>query len=186
MDGSLQQLLDGDYTPLEQLYSECMDYFVRLACHRFSCLAAEAEDAFQLAIIATYNNVDSERLRHLTCTLRTYVIGVALHKLINMMEHGEVHLRYCEDQSSGGMPFAKNKIEDDMNREYTQFCLDCCLEQLTKEERSVIELRCIEEEEEETVAEKMNYSNPGTVRNVKSRALKKMRKNGKKPDGYGA
>jgi RNA polymerase sigma factor (sigma-70 family) len=164
MEGCIQKMKDGDFSPLNKLYSSCFDRFVCRACRIYKCKRAEAKDAYQEAIIATFEDVRSGTISCFTHGIKAYVNRLATNTLIDIIDHNEVHSKFCERHRSGSEPIINNDAEAEIESEHFNSLLQRSLNRLKPKDREIFELFYFKHFDYQAIASAMNYSNVDSVR----------------------
>src|SRR5688572_5880036 len=80
----IKKFKDGNDDVLKEMYQSYEDPFITWACRHFNISRDEGKDIFQLAVITFYSNVKSEKLQHLTCTVKTYLFSIGRKLLLKL------------------------------------------------------------------------------------------------------
>jgi RNA polymerase sigma factor (sigma-70 family) len=173
MERCIEQLINGDYSPLGELYGPCFSKFM-VWVRRNSYDPDDAEDAFMDALLATAKNAQTGKLVSLTNGLDPYVLRIAKNLLINLDKHNNINERYSEEQYSGMDIFKGNDHETCVGREHFIALLNRCIDQLKPREQCVFRLYYFDELDYETIAHRLQYTNVHSVRNLISLTLNKI------------
>jgi RNA polymerase sigma factor (sigma-70 family) len=165
MERCIEQMRNGDYSPLEELYPGCFNGFVLWACDKYKCSIDLARDAFQGAIIATTDNVTSGVLVSLPYGPKPYVIKTARNMLIDMLDHDRMHVDYDEAQMTGTEPFLITDFEDKIDRAHLHALVQKSIMRLKPKEQIIFKQYYYEELDLDAIASIMRYNNVHSVRN---------------------
>lgn len=174
----LEEIRAGSYTPLKELYRTARYEFISLALGKFpKTREDEAEDAFQDAIVITYDKILKRELTTLTSTLKTYVFSVGLNRVRNeVSKRSNQHLILSTLHAN-----QKDQTPDDADarREELIRKLMGHLDQLNEGDRKVLELYYLQGYSMESIASEMGLANANVAKKKKHFALKKLHRTAK-------
>lgn len=138
----------------------------------FGANEEQAKDAFQEALIAFHQNICSKKLTELTCSVRSYLFQLGIHKILNLLKK-ERRLTYDNDlQLIQGKEFEDYMNEDRL--ESIQEQIGKALEKLPEDCRKVLKLYYYHNYDMDSIAREMGYKNADTAKSKKLLSMKKL------------
>jgi RNA polymerase sigma-70 factor (ECF subfamily) len=168
----LERILDGDDSPIFDLYKLYRNEFITWSKHSFKCSDEQAKDAFQEAVLDFHQNVISGHLTELSSTIKTYLFQIGKHKLLNIQKkesrmtyHDALHL--IENGEMGSFMEEEQKA-------YNQEQISKAIEKLPEDCQKVLKLFYFSEYDMESIAREMSYKNADTAKSKKSLCMKNL------------
>jgi len=168
----IAEILRGNDACLNELYRLHRNTFVNMVWRDFGANEEQAKDAFQEAMIAFHHNICSKKLTVLTCTVRSYLFRLGIHKILNLQKK-EQRLTYDIDLQL----IQGKEHEDFMNEdrlETIQEQIGKALEKLPEDCRKVLKLYYYHGYDMDSIAREMGYKNADTAKSKKSLSMKKL------------
>ena len=169
----IERIKNGDKTQLEIIYKSHKFEFISWLTNKFKCTEDEAKDVYQFAIMTLYDNIRSEKLSELSSSVKTYLFAIGKHKILEQKKASVRFIPKIDDQIAE-VPDV-GKWEDEMYEESLQL-VETCLDRLGEPCKSLLELYYYHSMSMEEIAERMNYKNRYTAKNLKYKCINRLRK----------
>lgn len=172
MEVPAQHPLPADQAWYSALYGEHRNAFLKWAQQHYGVEADAAKDAFQEAVVVLYRKAKSGELSALQCSVRTYLFAVGRNQLLN-------HLRVVKrhtDLDGDGIPehlLGTNDMEG-QERELIAEQVRQKLDELKPDDRRVLELYYLEDQDMDAVAHAMGLKNRNVAKKKKHFALQRL------------
>ncbi|MCH2085333.1 MAG: sigma-70 family RNA polymerase sigma factor [Saprospiraceae bacterium] len=168
----LQALQSKESKALEQLYLSYRKPFIAFA-RRYQANEEDVLDAYQDAVIAFFENVQTGKLNKLSSTIKTYLFSIGKYKLINKLkQNGSKSLiDYTSDIEA---PQA-NFIDDKLELSHRQKTLKAAINELGNTCRELLLLFYYKQYSIEAIQIEMGFKNENTVKANKSRCMKNLK-----------
>ena len=172
-------LRNGNYGRIDELYRDHRDAFVAYAGRQLNCPEEDAADCFQDAVIVFYKNVRSGRLSELTSSIRTYLFAVGKRLVYRRnqqrrrelpTDHEDGHKTAGDDPEALDLSLL-NRYEDDHRRQQ----LAAAIGRLGEACRKILTLKYYHNYPHESIQTALGYSSPGAVRIKAMRCLDKLK-----------
>lgn len=169
----IEKIRNGDKTQLEIIYKSHKFEFINWLTNKFNCSEEEARDIYQFAVMTLYDNIKSQRLSELTSSIKTYLFAIGKHKI---MEQKKASIRFVPkmEEQLTDVPEV-GRWEDEMYEESLQL-VERCLELLGEPCKSLLELYYYHNMSMEEIADRMNYKNRFTSKNLKYKCINRLRR----------
>ena len=169
----IEKIRNGDTTQLEIIYKSHKFEFISWLTNKFNCSEEEARDVYQFAVMTLYENIKSERLSELSSSIKTYLFAIGKHKIL---EEKKASVKFIPklDAQIADLPEV-GKWDDEMYEESLQL-VESCLEKLGEPCKSLLELYYYHSMSMEEIADRMNYKNRFTSKNLKYKCINRLRK----------
>lgn len=168
----IQKLLNGDDTPLYDLYKSYRDEFIVWAKAKYEATEDQSKDAFQEAVLGFYENVTSGRLTQFSSTIKTYLFQIGKYKLLNIQKK-EQRMTYHEALhliDNGEMV----SFMEEKNKAYSQEQISKAIEKLPEDCQKVLKLYYFREYDMDSIARELNYKNADTAKSKKTLCMKNL------------
>jgi RNA polymerase sigma-70 factor (ECF subfamily) len=169
----IEKIRNGDKTQLEVIYKSHKFEFISWLTNKFKCSEDEAKDVYQFAIMTLYDNIRNEKLSELTSSVKTYLFAIGKHKILEQQKASIKFIHKLDDQISD-VPDV-GRWENEMYEESLQL-VETCLEKLGEPCRSILELYYYHSMSMDEIAERMNYKNRFTSKNLKYKCINRLRR----------
>ncbi len=169
----IEKIRNGDKRQLEAIYKEHKVEFVNWITGQYHCSEDDAKDIYQFAIITFYDNIRTEKLSVLNSSVKTYLFAIGKHKALEQKK-ASVKYRYLQEGQELPIPDI-GKWDDDLYEESLQL-VEKCLKQLGEPCKSLLELYYFHGLSMDEIADKMNYKNRFTSKNLKYKCVNRLRR----------
>jgi RNA polymerase sigma-70 factor (ECF subfamily) len=169
----IEKIRNGDKRQLEAIYKAHKVEFVNWITGQYHCSEEDAKDIYQFAIITFYDNIKTEKLNVLNSSVKTYLFAIGKHKALEQQK-ASVKYRYLQEGQELPVPDI-GKWDDELYEESLQL-VEKCLEKLGEPCKSLLELYYFHGLSMEEIADKMNYKNRFTSKNLKYKCVKRLRR----------
>jgi RNA polymerase sigma factor (sigma-70 family) len=156
-------LLEGKRGVLEHLYDAHRAEFLGWASRRFVSTPNDLEDAWQVAVLAFYENTVSGKLKTLDCTVKTFLFGIGANYLKKSHRKLKRILWKDEIDKSLGSSAVINTIEFDDIWEEERIILQAAMEQLRPNCRELLTQRYYHEKTIPEILEATEYASNNAV-----------------------
>lgn len=169
----IENIRNGDKRQLEAIYKAHKVEFVNWITGQYHCSEDDAKDIYQFAIITFYDNIRTEKLSVLNSSVKTYLFAIGKHKA---MEQKKASVKYRYLQEGQELPIPDiSKWDDDLYEGSLQL-VEKCLEKLGEPCKSLLELYYFHGLSMDEIADKMNYKNRFTSKNLKYKCVNRLRR----------
>lgn len=164
-NGILNEEGMADHRAVSHLYEKYRGEFIAYARKSFSLSTEQAVELYQDCFVALYENVKSGKLTELTCSLKTYLLGIARHKIFNRWRDDKPTTELQpEDMVSGNEEWDElQQSTYDMVQKMEEPC------------NTILTLYYWEECSMSEIARRMNYSGAQVAQNRKLRCMRKLK-----------
>jgi RNA polymerase sigma-70 factor (ECF subfamily) len=169
----IEKIRNGDKRQLEAIYKAHKVEFVNWITGQYHCSEDDAKDIYQFAIITFYDNIRTEKLSVLNSSVKTYLFAIGKHKALEQKK-ASVKYRYLQEGQELPIPDI-GKWDDDLYEESLQL-VEKCLKQLGEPCKSLLELYYFHGLSMDEIADKMNYKNRFTSKNLKYKCVNRLRR----------
>jgi RNA polymerase sigma factor (sigma-70 family) len=169
----IEKIRNGDKRQLEAIYKAHKVEFVNWITGQYHCSEDDAKDIYQFAIITFYDNIRTEKLNVLNSSVKTYLFAIGKHKAMEQKK-ASVKYRYLQEDQELPIPDI-SKWDDDLYEESLQL-VEKCLEKLGEPCKSLLELYYFHGLSMDEIADKMNYKNRFTSKNLKYKCVNRLRR----------
>lgn len=169
----LESIRNGEKAQLENLYKAHKQEFINWVTGKYSCGNEEAKDAFQFAIITLYENLRSRRITELNSSIKTYLFSIGKHKIL---EQYKASVRYSLKFEEETVEIEDiNKWDNELYEESLQK-VEKCLDKLGEPCKTLLQLYYYHGMSMDEIAERMQYKNRLTSKNLKYKCINRLRK----------
>ena len=159
---------DEALTSIYQMYREdCITWLQK----SYNCTREESLDIFQTTVVILYDNVISEKLSHLTSDMKTYLMGIARNKALEMIRKKKKST-YIEPLDSW-VDYVKEDQEEAILEEQI-LAASKALNQIGDPCKSLLRYFYYQNKNMEDISKIMGYKNADTVKNKKYKCLKRL------------
>jgi RNA polymerase sigma-70 factor (ECF subfamily) len=169
----IEKIKNGDKAQLEAIYKAHKVEFVNWITTQYHCSESDAKDIYQFAIITFYDNIRNEKLSQLNSSVKTYLFAIGKHKVLEQKK-AAIKFRYLPEEQEPAMPDI-GKWDDELYEESLQL-VEKCLVKLGEPCKSLLELYYFHGLSMEEIADKMNYKNRFTSKNLKYKCINRLRR----------
>ena len=169
----LDSIRNGEKAQLEALYKSHRQEFINWVSGKYSCSTDDAKDAFQFAIITLYENLRSNRITQLNSSIKTYLFAVGKHKIL---EQKKSSIRFSHKLNEEITEFEDISKWDNDLYEHSLQVMQKCLDKLGEPCKSLLQLYYYHGLSMDEIAERMEYKNRMTSKNLKYKCINRLRK----------
>ena len=169
----LESIRNGDKTQLEALYKAHKLEFINWVSTKYGCSSEDAKDAFQFAIITLFENLRANRIKQLNSSIKTYLFAVGKHKILEQQKSA---IRFTHKLNEDITEFEDIYKWDNDLYEQALRVIEVCLEKLGDPCKSLLQLYYYHGLSMDDIAEKMQYKNRLTSKNLKYKCINRLRK----------
>ena len=159
---------------LEEIYSEYRDEFLQWAIRNHKCTIEEAKDVFQTSIIIFYENVRSGKVTEISTKVKTYLFGIGKNKILELLRAKKKMVFEYKDELFRETDYR----EDDIDEAYEENLkkVEISLMKLGDPCKSILGQFYYHKKSMVEIAEVFGYKNSDTVKNLKYKCLKRLRR----------
>lgn len=175
-DDVIAKIKLGDGEELKKIYIEYRVEFLRWAVKKFNFSIDEAKDIYQYAVVELYENVLHGKLVNLNSTVKTYLFAIGKYKAFDYYKKKVVS---SDDFDFSTYASNQNPWEDEEAANLMEVKFEVLEEgivQLGNPCKSILEHFYYYKKKSEEIAEIMGYKNSDTVKNLRHKCLKRLRK----------
>jgi len=171
----LEKIKNGDKSQLDAIYNNYKPEFISWITRQYRCETEDAEEYYQYAIVTFYDNIISNKLTKLECSIKTYLFAIGRNKFL---EKTKSNLRVLPNINNNQqiMNLTETEEVDHELKERQLQTVENCLEKLGEPCRTLLELYYFNKMSMEDIAAHLNYKNSDTSKNLKYKCLNRLRK----------
>jgi RNA polymerase sigma factor (sigma-70 family) len=166
-------LAEKDFSFFEEVYLLYKKEFILFAAKNFSVAEEEADDVFQEAVIALYENIRDGKILSFESTVKTYIFSIAKYKILNIIEKKRHHGNFCSYEMINGKKSETNLMDQENEEEHLKKQAKVFMEMLAGEEKKLIEDFYLHEKSIKEIADELGITE-GTARKRKHDILKRL------------
>lgn len=169
---TIARIREGDEKITSRTYLQYRPEFIRWMQKKYHCSEDNAQEMYQCAFFAFYNQIRTGKLTHVTASIKTYLFGVGKNKF-HEQQRNETRFKYSIDEE---------KIYDDEDstqkeeREVQYRRIEQALQQLDPSYRQMLVMVYYENRSMDYIAEKLGYKNAASTKNQKYKCMKRIKK----------
>ena len=170
---------DGNQV-LKEIYGEFRNEFISWSVRGFSCTQDEAKDVFQMVVTIFYENVVSGKMTQLTSSLKTYLFSIGKNRLHRQYRQKTNRPEttfedfYFDESIMGSEDFFYEELDDEYENKLNN--VQKGLEKLGDPCRKILVQYYYEQKNVDEIVAEMKYKNSDTLKNLKYKCLKRLRK----------
>lgn len=138
----------------------------------FSCSLDDAIDIFQMSVVILYDNVVTGKLTTLTSNIKTYLMGIARNKAMELNRSKKNIISY-DDSPNIMIQYVVEENEDQILEQQLHLA-SLSLNHLGDPCKSLLTLYYYQDKSMEEITQQMNYKNTDTTKNQKYKCLKRL------------
>ena len=169
----IDKISSGDREVLNVIYREYRSEFISWVVRQYSCSSEEAKDVYQTSVLILYENIVNKKLTHLTSSVKTYLFSIGKNK-IREYKKGQNRL-ISEPNETMFQMVAEDEDQKEVLEEQLKVAA-ASLEQLGDPCAQVLKHFYFDKLSMEQIADRLNYKNKETAKNLKHKCLKRLRK----------
>lgn len=169
----IESIKSGNESALETVYKKYRQEFVAWAIKSYACTNEQAVDAYQSSIMVFYENIMKGKLTELSSSVKTYLFAVGKNKVMEQKRSAQkmvvgidAHESYLKGQTT----------EDDDRQEEMLQVVEMGLGELGDPCHAILRNYYYHKQSMEEIATAMDYKNAETVKNLKYKCIKRLRK----------
>ncbi len=155
---------------LKEIYELCRKDCLTLLKKDFSCSSDDALDIFQVSVMILYDNVVTGKLQHLTSNIKTYLIGIARHKAMELYRSRKNIV--SDDVLNLVAGYLTSEEPDSIEEQI--FMASRSLDELGDPCKTVLIQYYYHEKSMDEITTMMSYKNSDTTKNQKYKCLKRL------------
>lgn len=173
----LLRLKNDDPRIITELYKKYKDVFTNTLRKKYSWLSInDIEDFYSESYNALYRNVKNGRLKKLECSFQTYIIQIGIHKVIDKIRKDKKKvnkeiIEYLPSEELLSLDFFE---KDDLTIVKNRLIAEI-IERLTNPCKLLLNLFWYGGKRDKEIVELTDYTSTATVKNQRSRCMKKLK-----------
>ena len=168
----VDQIRNGDQQAFKNLYLQHRAAFLKWAYKQFRCTDEEGKELYQVVTLIMYDNIVQQKLVKLLCTVQTYLCAVAKNK---WKEWQRAKQKYQTLDDAFIMEVIETNDGGVQNEELISH-MTYCLEQMGGRCQELLESYYYAQLSMQEISINMRYKNAATVKNLKYKYLKRLRR----------
>ena len=168
----IQKLKANENDTLKEIYSlfrnDCLAWLQK----DYNCSVDDALDIFQVSVVILYDNVVSGKLQELTSNIKTYLMGIARNKAMELIRTKK-QIVYADENTSLMLQYVAEE-SDHQNLEDQLHMAAKSLDVLGDPCKSILMLYYYQNKSMEDITQQMSYKNADTTKNQKYKCLKRL------------
>ncbi len=164
---------DGE-AELKEIYDKYRNEFLIWAMRKHSCTKEEAKDVFQQSVIIFYENIIYGKVKEITSQVKTYIFSIGKNKILELSRQKSKQQFNSEDYMFAGQDIFYNDF-DDVYEEKIQK-IEQCISKIGDPCKKLLVEFYYHKRPMIDIAEIMDYKNSDTVKNLKYKCLKRLKK----------
>lgn len=170
----LDKIRNGDHSQIETIYNNYRSEFISWIVKLYHCNTDDAGEIYHYAVITFYENVISNKLKVLDCTVKTYLFAIGRKKYLETLKSQRKFDQNCSESALVNLPDVQKT--DALIKEQRLDCVERAMEKLGEPGRTILELYYYHGKSMEEIAELLHYKNSATAKNLKYKCLLRLRK----------
>lgn len=168
----INKIKAGDDTIIKQIYLEHKTPFIKWIYKKFQLPQEDAIEIFQYAVVAMYDNIIQGKLEHLTGSIKTYLFSIGRNKAFELTRNNQRFIPHAELLIFQHVQHGDDNIQASMETDLE--IIEQGLKILGEPGKSILQNFYYYRLTMEEIAQKMNYKNADTVKNLKYKSLKRL------------
>jgi len=169
----IEKIKNGDTKQLADIYKAHRFEFITWITNQYHCSNDEAKDLYQVAIIALYDNIKSNRLNKLDSSIKTYLFAIGKNKILEQRKSSYKFIDRSDHEVLGVPEIGRWENED---YEASLQMVEESMHKLGEPCRTLLELYYFHNMTMEEIAKRLQHKNTDTSKNVKYKCLRRLRK----------
>lgn len=167
----VDKLKADDLKALDEVYLTYKEEFF-LYARTFSIPADDIPDIYQETIISLYENIQNNKLEHLTSTLKTYLFAVGKFKIYKQLDKNNKRIQHGEHpiHASEEMQLFEAEVADER-----QLRLQKAFKDLGVKCQKILELYYYKGMTLDEIQNELDYTTKDVLKSQKSRCLKQLK-----------
>jgi len=170
----LDKIRNGDQHQIETIYNNHRSEFISWIVKLYHCSLKDAGDIYHHAVLAFYENVISNKLKVLECSVKTYLFAIGRKKYLELLKSEKKFLKIDHERTLVNLPEVQKT--DALIKEQQLECVEKGLDKLGEPGRTILELYYYHGKSMEEIAQLLHYKNSATAKNLKYKCLLRLRK----------
>lgn len=173
----IERIKSGETSVLKDIYIAYRSEFLMWLTRTYPCTMEDAKDIYQVSVLDLYENVLDNKLTELKSSLKTYLFAIGKNKALNqnkqknkieyLDEHPEVNLTNDD---------VEKRRQEALHNDEVLDRLDSCLQRLGNPCKALLEDYYYYKKDFQTIRDTMTYKNTDTVKNLRYKCMKRLRK----------
>jgi len=159
---------------LKEIYNLYRNEFLSWAVRNYSCSDEDAKEVFQQVMVIFYENIIVGKVTEITTQVKTYLFSIGKNKIQELLRMKTRRASYSHDDYLMNTEHFYGDEED--NYEETVHKVNKRLEELGDPCKSILVQYYYHRRNMQEIAEKFNYKNSDTVKNLKYKCLQRLKK----------
>ena len=170
----LEKIRNGDKTQIEAIYNNHRSEFIAWIVKLYHCSSEDACEVYHYAVITFYENVMSNKLTVLDCSVKTYLFAIGRKKYLERLKSQKKFEHNNHEHVLVNLPEVEKT--DALIKEQKLECVERSLEKLGEPGRTILELYYYHGKSMEDIAQLLQYKNSATAKNLKYKCLNRLRR----------
>lgn len=170
----LDKIRNGDQSQIEAIYNNHRSEFISWIVKLYHCPCEDAGEIYHYAVTAFYENVISNKLMVLDCSVKTYLFAIGRKKYLENLKSQKKFNRSYDEHSLINLPDVQKT--DALIKEQRLECVERALDKLGEPGRTILELYYYHGKSMEEIADLLKYKNSATAKNLKYKCLQRLKK----------
>lgn len=170
----LDKIRNGDQHQIEDIYNRHRSEFISWIVKMYHCPYDDAGEIYHFSVIAFYENVISQKLKVLDCSIKTYLFAIGRNKYLEKLKSEKKISNNYSDSTLINFPDVQKT--DGLIKEQQLECVEKGLNKLGEPGRTILELYYYHGKSMQEIAKLMQYKNPATAKNLKYKSLQRLKR----------
>ena len=170
----LDNIRNGDQRQIETIYYNHRAEFISWIVKLYHCPCEEARELYHYAVITFYENVISNKLKVLDCSVKTYLFAIGRKKYLEKLKSQKKITRDYNEASLVNLPEVQKT--DALMKEQRLEIVERAMVKLGEPGRTILELYYYHQKSMDEIAKLLKYKNAATAKNLKYKSLMRLKK----------
>ena len=172
---TIEKIRKGSQLELEKIYRLYRSEFIGWIISKYSIETEDAREIYQQSVVIFYENIVNGQLTELTSSIKTYIFGIGKNLFMEQSRRLNKIDSYIQPEQLDDKWEIHNGAEEDING-YAVEMVEKSMGVLGSPCKQLLELFYYHKKSMETIKDILGYKNTDTVKNVKYKCLKRLRK----------
>jgi len=168
----IEKIKNGDRSQLAIIYRTYRSEFIAWITSHHQCSRDEAREVYQVSILALHENILSNKLSSLHSSIKTYLFAIGKNKFF---EFRKAESRFDDAVEPETIEMEELETWESEDREAKLQVAEKSLEKLGDPCKTLLELYYFHDMSMDEIADKLNYKNRDTAKNLKCKCLNRLR-----------
>ena len=169
----LDQIRKGDHSQIESIYNKYRAEFISWLVKLYHCQREDAREIYHYTVVAFYENVISNKLKVLDCSIKTYLFAIGRKKYLEKLKSQRKFDPCISESAFVNLPEVQKT--DALIKEQRLECVEHALEKLGEPGRTILELYYYHGKSMRQIAELLKYKNSAAAKNLKYKYLLRLK-----------